>query len=139
MRAENLRACFKCRNGVNNCICGQGPIVLWISVSHELDAKDATIARLSAVIEYLRTRVKEITDELDHAALGAMESWPKGANGPIAIAAYESMAERQRKAVHMLRAALMRTSDPNVVITDPEASEKLLAILAKATPKEGEK
>lgn len=77
-----------------------------------LDAERERADRAEADVVYLKTRVREIADELDDTALRAMEAWPKGANGPIAVAAYEAMAERQRHAVFMLRAALIRTERP---------------------------
>lgn len=95
------------------------------------------IERLTKDVGYLRGRVREIVTDLDHTALVSMESWPKGANGPIAIAVYESMAQRQRTTVHMLRAALMRTEDQNLVTTDPEASQRVMRIIDERTDTEG--
>ena len=64
---------------------------------------------LTRDVGYLTGRTREILDQyLDHKMLEAQTTWPKGANGPIAVAAYEALADRVREAVFMLKAMLVR-------------------------------
>lgn len=74
-----------------------------LTEEHERDGRDD--------LAFLRARIKEIADELEHSAglFDSMRSWPKGSNGPIAVAAYESLVLRAERAVFMLRATRMRT------------------------------
>ena len=73
-------------------------------------------------MEYLRGRMKEVADELEHSPglFDSLRSWPPGANGPIAVAAYESLVFRAERAVFNLRAALMRTDREPLVVNEPE-------------------
>ncbi len=83
-------------------------------------------------VDYLREIIRDIARELEHSPglFDTMRSWPKGANGPIAVAAYESLRERAEKVTFMLRAALMRTNREPIVVTGAEA-ERLQEIIER--------
>jgi hypothetical protein len=81
--------------------------------------------------EYLRGRIEQIRDDLNPKMLEAQATWPKGSNGPIAIAAYEALAERVRRAVFSINYLLMMTDTRHLVVDDPEAAARLREIVER--------
>ena len=66
-------------------------------------------------LEFVVDRIRMVADDLDrNGRIDAMRTWPKGANGPIAVAAYEALRDEAFRAVVFLRATALRVEQGTV-------------------------
>ncbi len=81
--------------------------------------------------EFLVSRIRDVIAKLNRQGrLNAMESWPKGSNGPLAVAAYEALAWDARWAVVWLETTLQRIASHSeaVELTEPRLESRFHAL-----------
>lgn len=64
-------------------------------------------------VEYLVTTIRETVRDLNPTMIEAAKAWPKGSNGPIAVAAYEALVLRVDRAIGFLNTACNRVDYRN--------------------------
>lgn len=66
-------------------------------------------------LEFVIDRIRMVADDLDrNGRVDAMRTWPKGANGPLAVAAYEALRDEVFRAIVFLRATALRAEGGSV-------------------------